>query len=137
MTVKLQTEQRLEFLSLKGGCTGSPESTLVKMPHCWKTQVTTNTVKTLYNVTRYNRIFNIRHKIAGDGSVSIKIPSLYQNIHLTTPTVTSGNRYISSIENKFIITELLPCVRQFCDQNKVFLHEQVLSHLISGKLCAF
>ena len=32
--------------------------------------------KTLYNVTRYNRIFNIRHKIAGNGSVSIKIPSL-------------------------------------------------------------
>ena len=42
-----------------------------------------------------------------------------------TPTVTSGNRYTISIENKFIITELLPCVRQFCDQNKVFLHEQV------------
>ena len=34
------------------------------------------TVKTLYNVTHYNRIFNIRHKIAGNGSVSIKIPSL-------------------------------------------------------------
>ena len=34
------------------------------------------TVKTLYNVTRYNRIFNIRHKIAGNGSVSIKIHSL-------------------------------------------------------------
>ena len=29
------------------------------------------TVKTLYNVTRYNRIFNIQHKIAGNGSVSI------------------------------------------------------------------
>ena len=28
------------------------------------------------------------------------------------------------MENKFIITELLPCVPQFCDQNKVFLHEQ-------------
>ena len=39
MTVKLLTEQRLEFLSLKGGCTGSPESTLVKMPHCWKPHV--------------------------------------------------------------------------------------------------
>ena len=37
MTVKLLTEHHLEFLSLKGGCTGSPESTLVKMPHCWKT----------------------------------------------------------------------------------------------------
>ena len=35
-----------------------------------------NTVKTLYNVTRYNRIFNIRHKIVGNRSVSIKIPSL-------------------------------------------------------------
>ena len=77
------------------------------------------TVKTLYNITRYNRIFNIRHKVAGNGSVSIKIPSLQQNIHLTTPTVTSRNRYTFSIENKFIITELLPCVRHFCDQNKV------------------
>ena len=33
MTVKLLTEHHLEFLSLKGGCTGSSESTLVKMPH--------------------------------------------------------------------------------------------------------
>ena len=39
MTVKLLTEQRLEFLNLKGGCTGSPESTLVKIPHCWKQHV--------------------------------------------------------------------------------------------------
>ena len=84
-----------------------------------------STVKTLYNVTHYNRIFNIRHKIAGNGSVSIKIPSLQHNIYLTTLTVTSWNRYKLSFENKFIITELLPCVRHFCDQNKVFLHEQV------------
>ena len=41
------------------------------------------------------------------------------------PTVTSGNKYTNSIENKFIITELLPCVRQFCHQKKGFLHEQV------------
>ena len=36
MIVKLLTEHHLEFLSLKEGCTGSSESTLVKMPHCWK-----------------------------------------------------------------------------------------------------
>ena len=30
------TEHHLEFQSLKGGCTGSSESTLVKIPHCWK-----------------------------------------------------------------------------------------------------
>ena len=32
MTVKLLTEHHLEFLSLKGDCSGSSESTLVKMP---------------------------------------------------------------------------------------------------------
>ena len=36
MSVKLLTEHHLEFLSLKGGCTGSSQSTHVKMPHCWK-----------------------------------------------------------------------------------------------------
>ena len=40
MTVKLLTEHHLEFLSLKGGCTGSSESTHVKMPHCWLSHVT-------------------------------------------------------------------------------------------------
>ena len=39
MIVKLLTEHHLEFLSFTGGCTGSSESTLVKMPHCWKSHV--------------------------------------------------------------------------------------------------
>ena len=38
MSVKLLTEHHMEFLSLKGGCRGSSESTLVKMPHCWKSR---------------------------------------------------------------------------------------------------
>ena len=36
LSVKLLSEHHLEFLSLKGGCTGSSESLLVKIPHCWK-----------------------------------------------------------------------------------------------------
>ena len=36
MNVKLLTEHHLEFLSSLGGCTGSSESTLDKLPHCWK-----------------------------------------------------------------------------------------------------
>ena len=36
MIVKLLSEHHLKFLSFKEGCTGSSESTLVKMPHCWK-----------------------------------------------------------------------------------------------------
>ena len=39
MSVKLLTEHHLEFLTLKRGCRGSSESTLVKMPHCWKSHV--------------------------------------------------------------------------------------------------
>ena len=38
MSVKLLTEHHLEFLSLKGGCTGLSESTLIKMPHGWKSR---------------------------------------------------------------------------------------------------
>ena len=56
MTVQVLTEHYLEFLSLKGGCTGSSESTLAKMPYCWKSCVTaqidiaiiTNNVNPLY-----------------------------------------------------------------------------------------
>ena len=40
MIVKLLTEHHLECLSLTGGCIGSSESTLVKMPHCWKSHYT-------------------------------------------------------------------------------------------------
>ena len=42
MNIKLLTEHHLEFLSLKGIYTGSSEPTLVQMPHCWKSQVTTH-----------------------------------------------------------------------------------------------
>ena len=40
MIVKQLTEHHLRFLSSKGGCTVSSESTLVKIPHCWKSHVT-------------------------------------------------------------------------------------------------
>ena len=39
-SVELLIKHPLEILSLKGGCTGSSESTLVKMPHCWKSHFT-------------------------------------------------------------------------------------------------
>ena len=39
MSIKLLTEHLLEFLSLKGSCTGWSESTLFRMVHCWKSHV--------------------------------------------------------------------------------------------------
>ena len=44
MIVKLLTEYHLVFLSLKGGYTGLSESTLVEMPHCWKSHVMAHTL---------------------------------------------------------------------------------------------
>ena len=40
MSVKLLIERHLQLLSLQGGCTGSSESTLVKIPHWRKSRVT-------------------------------------------------------------------------------------------------
>ena len=47
MSVKLLTEYHLEFLRLKGGCTGSSEPALVEMPHCWKSHVAAHFSTTL------------------------------------------------------------------------------------------
>ena len=52
MTVKLLTEQYLEFLSLTGGCTGSSESIRVKIPHCWKLHVTAQIWSVEYELVR-------------------------------------------------------------------------------------
>ena len=66
MSVKLQTEHQLEFLSLKGGCTGSSESTLVKMPHCWKSHVVAQIIlihvfHTLIYVSQHMRFWYLLH----------------------------------------------------------------------------
>ena len=55
MTVKLLTEHYLEFLSLKGSCTGSSESTLVKIPHCWKSHVTANIESVILNKACFSK----------------------------------------------------------------------------------
>ena len=41
MNIKLLIEYHLQFLSLKGDCKGSHESTFVKITHCWKSHTTT------------------------------------------------------------------------------------------------
>ena len=59
MNVKLLTEHHLEFLNLKGGCPGSSESTLVKMPHCWKSHVVAHLMTTSWvkNQIKQNKGF--------------------------------------------------------------------------------
>ena len=56
MIVKLLTKQYLEFLSLKGGCTALSESTLVKMPQCWKSHVTADSTHVCQAGTSLNHV---------------------------------------------------------------------------------
>ena len=54
MIVKLLTEHHLEFLSLKGGCRGSSESTsLVKMSNFWKSHASAHIQNCLIAGIRY------------------------------------------------------------------------------------
>ena len=59
MSVKLLTEHHLRFLSLKGGCIGSSESTLVKMPHCWKSHVMAHLLSVQLDYLRSEHLGNI------------------------------------------------------------------------------
>ena len=52
MSVKLLTEHHLEFLSIKGGCKGSSESALVKLPHCLESHVKAHILFDFINLTQ-------------------------------------------------------------------------------------
>ena len=71
MTLKLLTDHHLEFISLKGGCTGSSESAHVKMPHRWKSHVTVH----MYKAINY---MNKKLPQSRDSKIG-SIPLLYQN----------------------------------------------------------
>ena len=60
MIVKLLTEHHLEYVSLKGGCRGSSESTHVKMPHCWKFHATAHIRCVIDAILGYG-VFVYRH----------------------------------------------------------------------------
>ena len=66
MNFRLLTEQHLECLSLTGGCTGSSESTLVRMPHCWKSHVNMQHLRNACET----------HKILLDFSLTVKAATL-------------------------------------------------------------
>ena len=80
MSVKLLTEQHLEFQPLTGDCTGSSESTLVKMPHCWKSLVAA-------------QIFRKCILIFSDKSMFQTGASLEFIIHVPNPFYTGNKSY--------------------------------------------
>ena len=78
MCVKLLTEHHLYFLSLKGGGTGSSESTLVKMSHCWKSHVAAH-----YRITQ--SIVTVNHEYTSRLSVQYR-PQDYNTFFILNST---------------------------------------------------
>ena len=63
MTIRPLTGHHLEFLGLKGGCTGSPESTLVKTPHYWKSHVPAQILSAKHLQLLYSDLFKKNYHI--------------------------------------------------------------------------
>ena len=74
---KLMTEHHLEFLSLKGGCTGWSESTLVKIPHSRKSH-TTALIMNIYDISIHSIEPNIisRLPIVQGGTITFVTPAI-------------------------------------------------------------
>ena len=84
MTVKLTS---LELLTFKGGCTGSHESMLVKMPHCWKSHVAARVYiffsavgKTSCQYSRLYRLLREDERPKEEGIIAEK-PNANESVH--------------------------------------------------------
>ena len=64
MIVELLTEHHLGFLTFKGGCIGSYETTLVKMAYCWISHGATH-------FKRMNPVLQLGNLLQGCDSVDI------------------------------------------------------------------
>ena len=69
----------LEFLSLKGGCRGLPESTHVKKQHCWKSHATAQNV--LVQVLRQTVVSHLEFLSLKGGCRGLSESTHFKNKH--------------------------------------------------------
>ena len=108
MIVKLLTEHYLEFLSLRGDCTDSSDSTLVKMPHCWKSHAKAHIVCSTfsgktheYDIIPYSDdIFSSSEPLDATSGRPDQI-ALYQHVEKQVPDlsclISSGTVLVKSL----------------------------------------
>ena len=126
MIVKLLTEHHLEFLSLKVGCRGSSESTLVKMSNlleisCRGSFITETTFNLSYIVTPHNIKLTIddRQSNAYCISLILKITSCYIFpkkilVHVRTPREAIGTPWVQlpPREVRTVFCEIRRCLNK-------------------------
>ena len=79
MIVKLLTEHHLEFLSLKGGCGGLSESTLVKMSNCLKSHALAHLLSLLVFLDVH------RHHVIAIQETKIQLQNCAYNVYRKYP----------------------------------------------------
>ena len=60
---KIKRSKVTDYAALKGGCTGSPESTHVKIPHCWNSQVVAHILLFLCIATSNVRLISVKKQV--------------------------------------------------------------------------
>ena len=101
MTLRLLTEQYLEFLSLKGGCTHSSESTLVKIQHYWKSHVAAEMC--IYSdLLQFHHLFpfsiNWLACVFAQGHLSLcNSPLLFAGVFLLPTSLNSHTAFVMSL----------------------------------------
>ena len=83
MIVKLLTEHHMEFLSLKGGCRGLSESSLVKISNCWKShaaaQISSEAHLTIFQASLHISQLTLRMLGIFHAKICCCLPSVFQN----------------------------------------------------------
>ena len=117
MVVKLLTEHHLEFLSVKGGCRGSSESTLVKMSNCWKShaaaQMLAGIELVLSNLWYCKRFFHC-WKLSRNTENGIYPPILFLFVsHYDKPNKKTNKKTTTTVNGSidcFSFTEANTCI---------------------------
>ena len=100
----------MEFLSLKGGYTGSSESTLVKMPHCWKSHVAAH----IY--------------LTGIVGAAMK-KKLNYNVKLKLDFNTSETATVNVLLGKGHVAAVLIVMEKFINGGPLFISKSCTEHL--------
>ena len=126
MSVKLLTKQCSEFLSLKGGCKGSSKSTLVKIPHCWKSLVTAQLFYLIFLVVVYRSIM----------SPSVRGPVINQKYACLINLINFQVMHAFELEMLHSQCKPLPCLTacQFMMSSCHILNEVIFTyHVVRNK----
>ena len=112
MSVKLPTERHLKILRLTGGCTGSSESILVKMQHCWKSHVTAHIGSSIHHVNGIARtlkkVYAYQRETSETRGHSLRFRSVSELGLLLKKRICPQRERIPSFENSPVCT--VPCV---------------------------